>query len=742
MPRISRRIGKRRSSTRKSTLSRRKRRTVRRTRRSYGMRRVGRKRVGGVKRRRYIRGKGAYSFSNSRISQQIPQFGQGGEGVTYLSNREQVGEIFLEKGYNGKFCVAKLDRNGKVSDALFRLNAGSTQLFPWGAGICGKYEMYKFTGLVFTFEPLINTQNSTMTSIPEIVMSSNDNPYVGAPTSAEGMKIQPLSAFSRVDRTCTAGVECHQNKVGAAGWKYIVQMNDYGHLRGKTNWASNRQETDFGQFAIAISGGAPQSLWTNAPMTLGRLYVSYRIQLMRPISQDQVLGEVQPTIIATDAWVAGFVSKTDANGNTTTNGPGEQSKGPSTADRHAVNLEYNQIKNQDNNNITNQTDVQHANNEGHNNNIGKTWSHFHDYNPGRLTETNTYETEYGWDQEHTTTGGFCAGIFKYTCTDALSSTDSPAENECIFENGCLVPKVTNPIVQAGNSSIKCYESMIDSIGLRLCRQVGDNTRLYFLRRPRPGAVFKITVSWKGMIHVANGAVPSSGQNLNNKLWVHAYRPATYATTALRYFTECPEALEAPDCDTANGIQRSEFRTYIINRGYHFGLSNDWNGPTPSNTLSMTGTKANAHNTFPLAITSDSFTWNSYFVYTGQEDDLLPYIELGRLLAFGVRVFSSMQGNNTNPRFVKAWPANTGSVPTYENGTAAMATTQADPVRYGARSIEVREVTYHELPRHYQSSEMMQRKQMYSMDDFNEIANNAQYPQRITNTSTSMVYVAK
>lgn len=686
------------------------------TRRRGVSRHVSRRRrptTRGVPRRRYVRGKGAYSFSNSRIAQKIPQFGAGGEGVTYISNREQIGWLRTSGTYSGLFELATLsykhNGNDEKRPCYFRVNAGSELLLPWGSGIARKYEQYKITGFVLTFESTVNTQNSGWTSMPELIMSSMDNPFLDPPTNSQDMKIQPLSAQARVDRNLTAGVECHPARMGQSGWKYVVPIDKDGKAGGNT-WMTNigsRQETDHGVIAIGIEGGSTGLSGTLENQTLGRVYATYRLQLMRPIGAEQAKSTADKFLTQNQDST---ITKNKVPHN---NGTGDTTR---SATAQAIDTEPNDAGTNSN---CPETSYLAANNAQHPEYNDNEYKNYYDIViPGGLTTTTPYVVGFGTATSWT--GGQPRGYAKFLFQDVLNTATNPAAGECIFEKGCITPMSNNANIKNGTSVLELHQAYSDNLGIRLSNRYSDgNTRAYFMNRPAPGTFMKVTITWSGICFQRTSPNTITAWNAVNKLWTTAVAPRV-ETAGARNCNVYLDNIAVPGGQLLNGINLGTINNTTNGIKSAAVKANDistgaaWGGAAFSE---VTGARANAHSMFPTYLETMELVSTYYLIFTNnnQTDTNMAYVEFTPLRGYQTRVMSNLSGANAN--FVTSWPASNATVPATDTQTTAGI--QDAAVRYGSRKIEFEAITYHELPEKLMAYEMSQRPEIYTNSDIND-----------------------
>jgi hypothetical protein len=707
MPRRYRRVAKRR-------IRRTKRTTRRKTgarRRTVGVRRVHKRRVGGVRRRR-IYGRGAYSFgSKASISQTIPTFGAGGEGVIYLSQREQVGIVQIPTGYTGGFMPAKLvsvqGATPSYLDCDFRINAGNAKLNPWGCKIAQKFEMYKAMGCVFFFESLVNTNSTTLTYIPEIIMSSNDNPYVGAPKNSQQMKIQPLSAAGRIDRNLHAGVECHPARLASNGWQYTVALDYKQDPIGSAGWHNDkRDETDIGQFFIAVEGGDT----TAAGKNIGKLWVSYKWALNRPIFEEQLNSSAQELVSA--------AQNKDPLSAANAVEPSEQNK----QDPNLRNAERVAIGQED----PHEDEPHMPNNTGHSMFHPSEFEQFWDYKPNMSGFTAWNNAVYPtsgryahFNNVKSATNGIPLGHARWAFIETTNASIVPPTNSTNFVKGSLFPYASDTSIRAGTGYTFLSSRCQDNIGFKILQNTTTGTvRFYFVERPRAGAVFRIKVNWSGRIlplnSISNAGLPGIATPGYNELHVIARAPIV-TLGSRRHIVELGRQNDTiSGCfQTLAGVGGED--TLMTNMIQQIDISNIVTGNTIlNNTGSNQIAGAPIHFDWPIFLNTNNMSQEFWIKITEavETNNTMVYFELSNLTSYrNVLMASTGFSGGASSKFDVSWPTTTVQEPKCAIGDA-----DRNEIRYGSRCVEIFECTYHALPTYKVAQEMYNRSSKYTQDE--------------------------
>jgi len=201
-------------------------------------------------------GTGAYynSLFPGQTNGAVPNFnGDGDEiGTTMFSHSEYLGNIVSTTTFD---------------NALFTLNPGLGQTFPFLSQIAANYEEYEFLQLAFSFKSLLSDATASG-SIGSVIMVADYNatrPLITTKFEMMG-KTGVISAKPTEDIVC--GIECDPDKNSGSAGRYI--------RTGAISDDEDLKSYDWGTFQIATDG------MQNNVDTIGEIWVSYTVKLRKP----------------------------------------------------------------------------------------------------------------------------------------------------------------------------------------------------------------------------------------------------------------------------------------------------------------------------------------------------------------------------------------------------------------------------------------------------------------------------
>lgn len=204
----------------------------------------------------------------------INPMGQGGSGV--ISGVPTVGgTVFSRREYLKDIISA--DVANKFTKDEFILNPARAKTFPWLAKISEHFEQYIIRGLVFEFVSLsADASSSVQTGLGYVVMGTQydilDDPF----ESKSEIENYIYSQSTKPSVNQMHGVECDRRQ---------TVLSELYVSNGEYSASSDKRLYDFGRFTIANS--AP-----GVSVTLGELWISYDIELIKPKIPQQLGGSV------------------------------------------------------------------------------------------------------------------------------------------------------------------------------------------------------------------------------------------------------------------------------------------------------------------------------------------------------------------------------------------------------------------------------------------------------------------
>jgi len=206
-------------------------------------------------------GSGDYAVTDApAVNSLFPKSSNGGgyaqfsssSGATRITHREYIKDIQTSLTA-GAFSIEGLE-----------INPGLSFNFPYMAAIAQNFEEYRIRGMVFEFVSSCSSYSSG-TAMGTTIMAMEYNSAAPAFTNKPQMENSDFAISARFDKNMMYGVECSSN----------VQ-NSYYVRSGASSLPVTT--TDLGVLYIATQPSASLT----AGMTIGELWVSYDIELLRP----------------------------------------------------------------------------------------------------------------------------------------------------------------------------------------------------------------------------------------------------------------------------------------------------------------------------------------------------------------------------------------------------------------------------------------------------------------------------
>lgn len=199
------------------------------------------------------------SLTGGSMSTQTPMF-RGGKNEVRLYHRE-----FLQNIVTGPVA-------GVFDIQSFALNPGLQNTFPWLASLCAaNFQQYRINGMVFEFRSMsADALNSTNTALGSVVMCTDYDSRDAVFTSKQQMENTMFGVSCKPSSNMIHAIECKKSQT-AISELYI--------RAGAVPSNADIRMYDWGRFSVATQGGQA------ANTTLGELWVSYDITLIKPIDQ-------------------------------------------------------------------------------------------------------------------------------------------------------------------------------------------------------------------------------------------------------------------------------------------------------------------------------------------------------------------------------------------------------------------------------------------------------------------------
>lgn len=207
-----------------------------------------------------------------RASTGIPMMHKEGQSVV-LRHREFIAQVRGSQGF-------------AVQDS-FQLNPGNVKTFPWLSSIAASFQEYKFKGIVFHYVPSSGSAvASTNAALGTVMLQTSYRSNDTAPSSKSELLNEYWSGECVPNDTFAHPVECDPAE-NPFNVQYVrsddVPTNDSQLLYdlGVTHLCTSGQQAD--------------------GFTLGDLWVTYEVELKKPIVASNVTSQFQ---VATTQWTA------------------------------------------------------------------------------------------------------------------------------------------------------------------------------------------------------------------------------------------------------------------------------------------------------------------------------------------------------------------------------------------------------------------------------------------------------
>jgi hypothetical protein len=227
----------------------------------------------------------------------IAQFAN--HGTITFSHREYITDISSTTGFTNQ---------------AFPINPGNSTLFPWLSTIAKNFEQYEFLGLIFEFKSTsASAVGSVNTGLGTVIMATDydvlDSPYADK-------RAMEVSEFATSAAPCSSQVhpiECDP-KQNVMKQLFIQGGNSVNAYPDDPRFSA------LGNFQIATAG-------MQATSTIGELWVSYHIKLLKPQLEQSQTGSTtslhvgvttvpggSPTLAYTNTTNPGAITATIASG--------------------------------------------------------------------------------------------------------------------------------------------------------------------------------------------------------------------------------------------------------------------------------------------------------------------------------------------------------------------------------------------------------------------------------------------
>lgn len=198
----------------------------------------------------------AFGSQSSRHGGVVPQF-DNHHDKTIIRHREYVGPVVSPgTGFN---------------NTSYDINPGNSTLFPWLSTIARSYQQYRILGAAFVFKSL-TSEYASSGGLGQIIMATNYNVNDDEFSSTVQMENSEYAVAVKPSVSAVHPLECASD----------VRRNDpfyvYDPNSNSSGSVTDKRFRDMGKFQIATEG-----LSTTSGVTIGQLWVTYEVELIKPI---------------------------------------------------------------------------------------------------------------------------------------------------------------------------------------------------------------------------------------------------------------------------------------------------------------------------------------------------------------------------------------------------------------------------------------------------------------------------
>jgi hypothetical protein len=211
-----------------------------------------------------ITGYGDYTVSSNTLStvstsvDMVPQFVRNEHSVR-VRHREFIRDLLVPSN--------PADFN--VADEV--INPANKNLFPWLCRMAKQYSQYKIHGMVFTYKTM-SSDYAASGPLGTVFMATNYNALDRAFQSKVELENTEFAVSTKPSQSLIHAIECDPKVSGFD----ILYVRDPAY--DTTGEVSDRRFYDYGRFQVGTQG-----LPGSTGNTLGELWVSYDIELIKPI---------------------------------------------------------------------------------------------------------------------------------------------------------------------------------------------------------------------------------------------------------------------------------------------------------------------------------------------------------------------------------------------------------------------------------------------------------------------------
>nr|QKV51219.1 putative capsid protein [Crucivirus sp.] len=193
----------------------------------------------------------------------VPALSNGGtRGSVRVSHREYIRDVSSTTGF---------------LNLPFAINPANSSCFPWLATLARNFQEYQIHGMVFHYvSQSSDALNSTNTALGSVVMSTDYNSGNAPYASKQAAENAEYTVSCKPSCSLVHGIECDPAMTVNQGHLYISPFSD-----GTVPTGQDIKFYNLANFQFMTQG-------SQASATIGELWVSYDISLIKPIDNGQL----------------------------------------------------------------------------------------------------------------------------------------------------------------------------------------------------------------------------------------------------------------------------------------------------------------------------------------------------------------------------------------------------------------------------------------------------------------------
>jgi len=216
-----------------------------------------------------ILGQGDYNIvSNSIIN---------GGGDSSVAPQFESSNSFRSIRVAKREYITDVQSSINFTNTVYQINPANVALFPWLSSIAQNFQEYRIHGMVLQYTSLSSDAlNSTNTALGAVIMSTDYNAANAPYSSKASAENAEYTVSTKPSQSLIHGIECDPMQTVNQGHLYISPLNN-----GRAPAGEDIKTYNLGTFQFMTQG-------SQAVATIGELWVSYDIELIKPVEGAQL----------------------------------------------------------------------------------------------------------------------------------------------------------------------------------------------------------------------------------------------------------------------------------------------------------------------------------------------------------------------------------------------------------------------------------------------------------------------